>query len=840
VVHAADLHPNDTGNPDATARPAADTRSSLRKRLIVFSDGTGNSSAKLFKTNVWRLYEAVDLGPAPVGEPTQIAFYDDGVGTSSFKPLAVLGGALGVGLARNVRDIYAFLCRHWTPGDEIYCFGFSRGAFTIRVLTGLIQNQGIITNFVDESDLRRKVAVAYRNYRRCFEPELAAKYLVRFARAVRDGIINAIDRSLKHELYPGPPLPTDDPALPSPRNKAATITFVGLWDSVDAYGLPIDEMTRAWDKYIWPLSMRDRTPAECIQRAVHLLSLDDERNTFHPILWNERETRLQLASEVDHVDESTIAQVWFTGVHSDLGGGYPNDRLAFIPLMFMIDRVQLMPGRAVGLRLEPTKVEEYASYADLDGLMHDSRRGLAGYWRYLPRRFDLLTLLREHSAKKRRNELADLEEEGREGSNQDIPTPLIHETVLRRIEHGSQGYAPVIIPEHYKVVARRAGTHPEGLVRPQTDFPAIDPSPIQRAEKQRRLWNWVWLKRVVYFTTVFLTAWLALMPFMYRTEPTDGNNPVYGSALAAIPEFIGTFLPGFAAPWIDVWRAHPYYFLGLIVLIAAGLGIGGALAGTIHDKAQHIWRGGGGNPGFASKALDDAVFNLRTSRWYRKIFLGLKTTGLPLIFAIIFGLVGLALVSQLLLAAKEAVASSCVPSAQKVDFDEMGRAGVAENVMFDPKQLCWGSGIQLKGGRRYRLTATASPDWADSSIPADLYGLDYGKGLSRHYYRAFMLVALPLRRSIMGRWYALYARVGAQGRDVQLLSDSVRPPPRPREQRLHAEFEFTAHQNGELFLFVNDAVPVLLLYDFYGNNNGMAKIEVEQLRWDAGPPDPEK
>src|SRR4029079_5531355 len=134
------------------ARPAADSRK-IGKRLIVLSDGTGNSSAKLFKTNVWRLYEAIDLGPTPKSdEVTQIAFYDDGVGSSSFKPLAVLGGALGVGLARNVQDIYAFLGGHWAEGDEIYCFGFSRGAFTIRVLTGVIDSQGIITDFDDESD----------------------------------------------------------------------------------------------------------------------------------------------------------------------------------------------------------------------------------------------------------------------------------------------------------------------------------------------------------------------------------------------------------------------------------------------------------------------------------------------------------------------------------------------------------------------------------------------------------------------------------------------------------------------------------------------------------------
>jgi hypothetical protein len=275
-----------------------------------------------------------------------------------------------------------------------------------------------------------------------------------------------------------------------------------LWDTVDAYGLPIDEMTRAWDRYIWPLSMRDRTPADCVQRAVHLLSLDDERNTFHPVLWNERNTKLKPASQGDHVDDGTIAQVWFAGVHSDLGGGYPNDRLSFIPLMFMIDRVQLRPGKAFGLRLEPTKVAEYAAYADLDGLMHDSRRGLGGYWRYLPRRLDLLTLLREQShASTYSNEWNQTEE----GTSPDFLVPLIHETALRRIEHGSQGYAPIIVPGYYKVVARRTGTHPEGSIRLQGDFQAIDRNPMARAGLQTRLWNWVWL-------SAFFTLQLCLLP----------------------------------------------------------------------------------------------------------------------------------------------------------------------------------------------------------------------------------------------------------------------------------------------------------------------------------------
>ena len=98
---------------------------STPRNILVFSDGTGNSPGKVFRTNVWRLYKAVDLAdPQDPKHPRQFAYYDDGVGTSSFKPLAVLGGALGVGLARNVRDLYAFVCRTYRP---------SPSAFIVRV-----------------------------------------------------------------------------------------------------------------------------------------------------------------------------------------------------------------------------------------------------------------------------------------------------------------------------------------------------------------------------------------------------------------------------------------------------------------------------------------------------------------------------------------------------------------------------------------------------------------------------------------------------------------------------------------------------------------------------------
>jgi uncharacterized protein (DUF2235 family) len=130
----------------------------MSRNVVLLSDGTGNSSAKVWRTNVWRTFEALDLSGSD-----QVAFYDDGVGTSSFKPWAVLGGAFGFGLKRNVIDIYKFACRNYRDdNDRIFGFGFSRGAFTIRVVAGLILNQGLVAAS-NEAELDRKARAAYRS-----------------------------------------------------------------------------------------------------------------------------------------------------------------------------------------------------------------------------------------------------------------------------------------------------------------------------------------------------------------------------------------------------------------------------------------------------------------------------------------------------------------------------------------------------------------------------------------------------------------------------------------------------------------------------------------------------
>ena len=110
------------------------------KNIILCSDGTGNRDVEGRGTNVFKLFEAIDLNEhrTNLAYDTQLAFYDDGVGTRGNAIARVAGGALGYGLKRNVKELYRELVRVYDPGDRIFLFGFSRGAFTVRTLAGMM------------------------------------------------------------------------------------------------------------------------------------------------------------------------------------------------------------------------------------------------------------------------------------------------------------------------------------------------------------------------------------------------------------------------------------------------------------------------------------------------------------------------------------------------------------------------------------------------------------------------------------------------------------------------------------------------------------------------------
>src|SRR5712692_8847555 len=191
----------------------------MGKHRIVCSDGTGNTAIKDRGTNVFKLFEAADLNghrTNPKLTP-QIAIYDDGVGTESFKPLQIFALATGWGLAANVRQLYQELSKVYDPGDKIYLFGFSRGAFTVRTLAGMIHRCGIldVKRIDTAAGLKKKVKRAYSAYRKSYRTEL-----VKFFRGDPD--VSPAQQFREQNCLEG----------------EVPIEFLGVWDTVDSVGTP--------------------------------------------------------------------------------------------------------------------------------------------------------------------------------------------------------------------------------------------------------------------------------------------------------------------------------------------------------------------------------------------------------------------------------------------------------------------------------------------------------------------------------------------------------------------------------------------------------------------------
>jgi uncharacterized protein (DUF2235 family) len=746
------------------------------RRIVLLSDGTGNSSAKLMKTNVWRLYEALKLSTGD-----QIAMYDNGVGTSSFKLFAVLGGALGWGLKRNVRHLYMFACRNYTPAtaataaDELYAFGFSRGAFTIRVLVGLIEDQGLITG-VSGRELERRAKWAYRAYRRTFNP---TKGLVTPLRSLRDFLLRTWD-SLRGR-------PTYDKAA----NLRPRVRFVGLWDTVDAYGLPIDEMTRGWDKWVWPLSMSQRTCQAIVDKFCHAIALDDERHTFHPVLLDESAEQPRA-----HIDEEIVTQVWFAGMHSNVGGGYPDDSLAHVPLRWMADQAA-----KAGLDLHAHVVAEWDARADPCGPMYDSRRGLASYYRYNPRSIVKLT----------DDRFADVH----------IPRPKIHESVFQRIAASRDDYAPIVLPSRYAIVTATGDVIDNG--QNPYEHPTQSRS---RCADQERVWNKVWQRRITYFATVAVTCLIAVPPLLVNAGggawlPWTWNGASQAIALA------GQMAPGTLQPWVAYYESYPYQLAipgaVLIVLLLAGV----RLQRSIGDGMRRLWDGIIRNKATAVVPSDpptDAIYRLRTHPLYRGTFEVVTQHLFPFIFGLValaaVVLIVLGTVNRALFALAGATGNTCPKLQEERRPDPPPAAASADKavtwtVEFPNNELCYSTGIPLEPDMRYQvriaLPAEGPDVWKDET-----HAVTKPEGFSSGENLAIFVPALPFRRVLTTQWFVPIARIGSHGAAEY----------HPLGQALT---EITPRRSGQLFLFVNDAIGIPWRR-FYRNNTGKpAVVTVKRL-----------
>lgn len=351
------------------------------KNIVLCADGTGNQDVKDRGTNVFRLYESVDLrthdGKAAL-QP-QLAFYSDGVGTSSAFPIRVIGGIFGWGFKENVLTLYRDVCRVYQPGDRIYIFGFSRGAYTARALAAMIQCRGLLG--AAQADIGEAV-----------EDEWKA-----FARSCFTRLATSSDRYGSDG---------DDGGAPK-----VEIEFLGVWDTVGAMGGPVWGLSAILN-CLYPRFFKELNLGKGVRCARHALAIDEQRQAFSPELWREQED-----------DGDRLQQVWFAGVHSNVGGGYPKQGMALVALDWMMAEAQRK-----GLRFVQRDLDYVEDRRDVHGKLYDSRAGFGVYYRWQPR--DLRKLSARHQVRRIK----------------------VHLSAIERAAFGSQGYAPLNIPHDCEIV----------------------------------------------------------------------------------------------------------------------------------------------------------------------------------------------------------------------------------------------------------------------------------------------------------------------------------------------------------------------------------------------------
>jgi uncharacterized protein (DUF2235 family) len=303
------------------------------KRIAIFCDGTWNTPDKMengkpCQTNVVKLANA--LSPVSADGIAQKLYYDNGIGTEGDWLEKVFDGATGTGISANILQAYSFIISTYEPGDELFFFGFSRGAFTVRSLAGLIRNSGILD--IKNTDKIEHAYQLYHSRHPAYHPKEIETTLFRKTFAVEE---------------------------------TTKIKFIGVWDTVGALGNPLflnGVVSRRNEFHDTELSSR-------VLNAFHALAIDEKRKNFEAALWHQQKDS----------KGQTLEQVWFPGVHSDVGGGYPQTPLSDISLRWMKEKTE-------GCNLSFGPVE---MHPDPLGMMHESLKGFYKLGKILYRPIDL-------------------------------------------------------------------------------------------------------------------------------------------------------------------------------------------------------------------------------------------------------------------------------------------------------------------------------------------------------------------------------------------------------------------------------------------------------------------
>ena len=334
----------------------------MPKNIVVFSDGTGQEGGEGNNTNVYKLFNMCEDRT-----DQQVIFYDRGLGTGWRK---LSGNAFGAGISKNIKECYKFIFENFNADDRIFLFGFSRGATTVRSLSSFIHMFGILPKSRPEL-----IDKAYEIYKKPKTREAAATEFLK-----------------RHH------------------NMWCKIRFVGVWDTVAALGIPITGLNAIIEQVpSWKNNFQDLRMSKSVEHGRHALAIDDERKIFHPVLWDR-----------NIEDYQTMQQVWFCGMHTDVGGGYAEQGLADNALEWMVGEA-----RKKGLLIFDSNQVPVDPKAD--GVMHDSRGGKLGrLYRRKVREWDTTT----------------------------NGTPYVHSSVLKRTKdrhNQDRGYKPWILQSTHKV-----------------------------------------------------------------------------------------------------------------------------------------------------------------------------------------------------------------------------------------------------------------------------------------------------------------------------------------------------------------------------------------------------
>lgn len=274
------------------------------KRIITCSDGTWNKPGTkdrgiVVKTNVEKMYNNICAQGTDEkgGDIKQLKAYDQGVGTGYSILDRLAGGAIAAGLDKNIKDMYTFICLNYEPGDEIYLFGFSRGAYTARSIGGLIRNCGILKP--QNIHLIEQTYSLYRDRNEYSKPD--------------SDLMISWKRNYCAEIV-------------------SPITFIGVWDTVGALGIPL-KFYKSFNKEKY--KFHDCTLSSFVKNAYHALAIDERRVLFEPTLWEKSKTVLN-----DDNHEQKLEQRWFAGVHSNVGGGYAGTGLSDLALNWLKEKAE--------------------------------------------------------------------------------------------------------------------------------------------------------------------------------------------------------------------------------------------------------------------------------------------------------------------------------------------------------------------------------------------------------------------------------------------------------------------------------------------------------------------